>query len=215
MDRDINLAPRLAQLRLDLRMSIAWLKAKFSFLFLHPSICEQAVLAPFRIVLWVVDLVLFSAIIQVGLFMPMAETFHRITIVGIGLNTLAFPLMTLLIALAVPTVILAATVPILAVLPGKLLFWVTSALLALTEFRGEPLWMSYRIPGPPVWVAVGFALSVVAIALALGRNRRALVVSVCLFTVCAGLVVSYPFAPDISRGSLELTALDSGRGEAA
>ena len=215
VEHDINLVPRMAQLRLDLRMSIAWLKAKFSFLHRHPAVCEQAVLAPVRILLWLVDLVLFSAIIQVGLFMPMAEAFHRITIVGIGLNTLAFPLMTLLIALAVPTVILAATVPILAVLPGKLLFWVTSALLALTEFRGEPLWMSYRIPGPPVWVAVGFALALAAIAVTLNRrSRRALIVSVCLFTAFAGLVVSYPFAPDIPRGSLELTALDCGRGEA-
>jgi competence protein ComEC len=214
VEHDINLAPRLAQLRLDLRLIIAWLKAKFSFLHRHPAFCEQAVMLPVRIVLWTLDLVLFSAIIQVGLFMPMAETFHRITIVGIGLNTLAFPLMTLLIALAVPTVILAATIPILAVLPGKLLLWVTSALLVLTGFRGEPLWMSYRTPGPPVWVAVGFALAVIAIALTLGRSRRALVVSACLFITFAGLVVSYPFAPDMPRGTIEVTALDCGRGEA-
>jgi competence protein ComEC len=214
VDHDVNLAPRLAQLRVELRMIVAWSKAKTSLLHRHPSFCEQVVMLPVRVVLWTTDLVLFSAIIQVGLFMPMAETFHRITIVGIGLNTLAFPLMTLLIALAVPTVILAATVPILAVLPGKLLFWVTSALLALTEFRGEPLWMSYRTPGPPVWVAVGFALAVIAIALSLERSRRALVVSGCLFITFAGLVVSYPFAPDIPKRALEVTALDCGRGEA-
>jgi competence protein ComEC len=214
VEPDVNLAPRLAQLRLELRMIVAWLRAKVSFLRRHPSFCEQMIMLSVRIVLWTADLVLFSAIIQVGLFMPMAETFHRITIIGIGLNTLAFPLMTLLIALAVPTVILAATVPILAVLPGKLLFWVTSALLALTEFRGEPLWMSYRTPGPPAWVAVGFALAVIAIALSLGRSRRALVVCGCLFITFAGLVVSYPFAPELPKGALEVTALDCGQGEA-
>ena len=214
VDRDINLAPRHAQFRLDLRMMIAWLRARISFLQQHPAFCEQAVTFPFRIVLWMVDLVLFSAIIQLGLLMPMAETFHRITIVGIGLNTLAFPLMTLLITVAVPTVVLAATVPALAVLPGKLLFWLTTDLLALTEFRGEPLWMSYRIPGPPVWVAVGFALAVVGVALTLRRSRRALLVSVCLFITFAALVVSYPFSPQIPRGLLEVTALDCGRGEA-
>ncbi|HET7100053.1 MAG TPA: ComEC/Rec2 family competence protein, partial [Terriglobia bacterium] len=214
VDRDINLAPRHAQFRVELRMMIAWLKAKVSFLHRHPAFCEQAVTMPFRIALWTVDLVLFSAIIQLGLLMPMADTFHRITIVGIGLNTLAFPLMTLLIAVAVPTVILAATLPVLAVLPGKLLFWLTSGLLALTEFRGEPLWMSYRIPGPPLWVAVGFALAVVGVALTLHRSRRALLVFVCLFITFAAFVVSYPFAPRILSGTLELTALDCGRGEA-
>jgi len=213
-DRDINLAPRHAQFRVELRMVIAWLKGKFSFLERHPALCEQSVTLPFRIVLWTVDLVLFSAIIQLGLLMPMAETFHRITMVGIGLNTLAFPLMTVLIAVAVPTVILAATVPALAVLPGKLLFWLTSGLLALTEFRGEPFWMSYRIPGPPLWVAVGFALAVVGVGLTLRQSKRALLVSVCLFSAFAGLVVSYPFPPKIPRGKVEVTALDCGRGEA-
>jgi competence protein ComEC len=214
VDRDINLAPRHAQFRVELRMIIAWLKAKFFFMRRHPALCGQTVTIPFRIALWTADLVLFSTIIQLGLLMPMAETFHRITFVGIGLNTLAFPLMTLLIAVAVPTVILAATVPALAVLPGKLLFWLTNGLLALTEFRGEPLWMSYRIPGPPLWVAVGFALAVVCVALTLRHSRRVLLVSVCLFSAFAGIVVSYPFPPKIPRGKLEVTALDCGRGQA-
>jgi competence protein ComEC len=214
VDHDANLAPRHAQFRVEVRMMIAWLKTKFSFLHRHPVLGEHAVTMPIRMFLWVVDLVLFSAIIQVGLLMPMAETFHRITIVGIGLNTLAFPLMTLLIALAVPTVILAATVPMLAVLPGKLLSWVTGGLLALTEFRGEPFWMSYRIPGPPLWVAVGFALAVIAVAMFMHRTRRVFFVSGCLFITFAALVVSYPFAPSIPKGALEVTALDCGRGEA-
>lgn len=214
VDRDINLAPRMAQFRLDLRMIVGWLKSRFSFLRRHPVFCEGVVTTPIQIALWTADLMLFSAIIQIGLLMPMAETFHRITFVGIGLNTLAFPLMMVLIALAVPTVILAATVPILALLPGKLLFWVTSALLALTEFRGEPFWMSYRIPGPPVWVAVGFALAVTGIALTLGRNRRLLWASAVGFLTFAGLVVTYPFSPNIPQRMLEVTALDCGRGEA-
>lgn len=214
LDRDINLAPRHARFRVELRMMIGWLEGRSSWLERHPALCENAVTMPFRIALWTADLVLFSAVLQVGLMMPMAETFHRITIVGIGLNTIAFPLMTLLLALALPTVVLAATLPALAVLPGKLLFWVTSGLLALTEFRGEPLWMSYRIPGPPWWVDLGFALTVIAAALTLGRSRRPFFVSVCLFITFVGLVVSYPFAPKVTKDQLEVTALDCGRGEA-
>ncbi|HET9179425.1 MAG TPA: ComEC/Rec2 family competence protein [Terriglobia bacterium] len=214
LDRDINLAPRHARFRVELRMMIGWLKAQSSWLERHPALCENAVTMPLRIALWAADLVLFSAVLQVGLMMPMAETFHRITIVGIGLNTIAFPLMTVLLALALPTVALAATLPALAVLPGKLLFWITSGLLALTEFRGAPLWMSYRIPGPPFWVVLGFALAAIASALTLGRRRRPFFVSVCLFITFAGLVVSYPFASNLPKDQLEVTALDCGRGEA-
>ena len=214
VDRDSSLAPRAGQFRLDLRATIGWFKAKVPFLAGHPVFCEQVVTVPLRICLWTVDLVLFSAILQVGLFMPMAETFHRITIIGIGLNGLAFPLMTVLIALAVPTVLLAATVPVLAVLPGKLLFWVTSALLGVTEFRGAPSWMSYRVPGPPDWIAVGFALAVVAVALTLERSPRLYWGSAAAFTLFAGLVIIYPFSPTLPRGRLEVTALDCGRGQA-
>ncbi|HKT13743.1 MAG TPA: ComEC/Rec2 family competence protein [Terriglobia bacterium] len=213
VDRDINLDPRHAQFRVELRMILTWLKAKLTFLNSHPTLCELSVTTPFRAALWVIDLVFFSSILQLGLLMPMAETFHRITIVGIGLNTVAFPLMAVLIAVAVPTVILAAVVPPLAVLPGKLLFWVTHGLLALTEFRGEPLWMSYRIPGPPAWVALGFALAVVGVTLTL-RRRRALLVFVCLFSMFTGLVVSYPFPARVPKAMIEVTALDCGRGEA-
>ncbi len=211
---DSHVAPRAAQFRLALRAVVSWLRARFSFLDRYPAFCERAVTMPARILLWTVELVLFSAILQVGLFMPMAETFHRITIVGIGLNALAIPLMTLLICLAVPTVILAATVPFLAVFPAKLLFWVTTALLALAESRSEPSWMSFRIPGPPLWVAVGFALALTAVALALGRSRRLFWGSAAVFTVFVALVVSYPFSARIPRGMLEVTALDCGRGEA-
>lgn len=214
LDRDADLAPRLAQFRLDLRAVISWFKARFSFLGRHPSISEHMITGPLRIVLWTIDLILFSAIIQIGLFMPMAETFHRITVVGIGLNAIALPLMTLLIALAVPTVILAATVPFLAALPARLLFWVTSALLAVTEFHGEPFWMSYRIPGPPVWVAVGFALALLAVAFFLGRSRFIFGGAVATLVLFVLVVISYPFPPRIPKGMLEVTALDCGRGEA-
>ncbi len=45
VDRDINLAPRQAQFRLDLRGSIAWLKSKFGFLEAHPRLAEASVTA--------------------------------------------------------------------------------------------------------------------------------------------------------------------------
>ncbi len=209
-----TLPPRAAQLRLDLRSLIEWAKARLPFLGRHPALAERAVTIPGRSGLWIVDLMLFSAIIQVGLFMPMAATFHRITLVGIGLNALALPLMTVLIALAVPTVILSATLPALAVFPGKLLLWVTNALLATTELHRIPDWLSYRIPGPPAWVAVGFAVSLFAVAWSLGRRARVFKVSLGAFAVFAWVVVAYPFPAKLPRGRLETTALDCGRGEA-
>ena len=62
---------------------------------------------------WTANILLFSAVLQVGLLLPMATTFHRVAFAGVGLNALAIPLMTLLLALAVPTVLLGALFPAL------------------------------------------------------------------------------------------------------
>ena len=210
---DSNLPPRSAQFRLDVRALIGWSKKRFPFLNGHPALAEQAITVPARIGLWVLELMLFSAVLQVGLLMPMAETFHRITLVGIGLNALAIPIMTVLLGLAVPTVLLSAAAPAIAVFPGKLLFWVTKSLLAVTEFRHYPSWLSYRIPEPPIWVAISFALALITVAWSLGRNARAFAVSLAVFALFASIVISYPFSPRIPKGTLQVTALDCGRGE--
>ena len=63
---------------------------------------------PARLIVWTANILLFSTILQVGLLLPMATTFHRVAFAGIGLNALAIPLMTVLLALAVPTVLLGA-----------------------------------------------------------------------------------------------------------
>jgi competence protein ComEC len=214
VERDGGFPPRVAQFRLDVRSGIRWLKARVAFFDRHPALAEHGVTLPTRMGLWMLDLILLSAVIQVGLLMPMAATFHRITVVGIGLNGLALPLMTVLIALAVPTVILSATLPAVAIFPGKLLLGVTNALLALTEFHHIPSWLSYRIPGPAIWVEVSFALALIAVAWSLGRNKRALAVSLAAFMLFTSVVITYPFPARIPKGRLEVTALDCGRGEA-
>ena len=45
-----------------------------------------AVSCTLSIALWAANMLLFSAILQLGLLLPMAETFHRVTYAGIGLN---------------------------------------------------------------------------------------------------------------------------------
>jgi competence protein ComEC len=214
-DRDVALAPWQAQLRLDIRALIELLKQRISFLRRRVALARGIVIFTLKAVLWAVDLTIFSGILQIGLLMPMAESFHRITLAGIGLNTLAFPVMTVLLGLAVPTVLLSATVPALAVVPGKLLAGVIAILFALSNAPHLPLWLSYRVPSPPAWVAWGFALSVVAAAWLLVQQRpKAFAAAVSLFALFAILVAWYPFAARIPTGELEATALDCGRGQA-
>ncbi len=214
VERDAAFSPRLAQFRLDIRWLIAALTRRQSLLRRHPALALPLIMGPARIGLWTINVLLFSAIIQLGLLLPMAETFHRVTFAGIGLNALATPLVTLLLGVAVPTVILGATVPALAVWPAKLLAIVTRGFLLLTDLPNLPHWLSYRVPEPPAWVSWGFALAIVAAALALARHRRTFWASLAGASIFGALISLHPFSPRLPRGALEVTALDCGGGDA-
>jgi competence protein ComEC len=213
LDFDAALEPRQAQFRLDLRLLIATLGKWFNPLQRHPGVATFMVTTPVRAVLWAANILLFSAILQLGLLLPMAETFHRVTFAGVGLNAVAIPVMTLLLAIAVPTVILAAAVPVLATWPAKLLALVMQVLFALTSLPHLPPWLSYRVPTPPAWVAWGFAISLVLAACSLGRARKAFQLSLVAAAGFAVLVSLHPIAPSLPRGVMEITALDCGGGD--
>jgi competence protein ComEC len=211
---DPSLPPRAAQFRLDIRSAAGWLSRRWPLPGRWPEITMGAITTPLRAGVWVLDLIIFSFILQVGLLLPMAEIFHRITLAGIGLNVFAIPLMTVLLALAVPVVVLNVFAPALAVLPGKLLAFIMKGLFSLTELPHLPHWLSYRVPNPPVWVAWGFALSVVAAAFLLSYSRLAFRISIGAAAICAVLISLHPFPPRIPDGILQVTQLDCGGGDA-
>ncbi len=210
---DAQLAPPQAQFRLDLRALIAALRMRLRFLDQHAALASALVTGPARLLLWAANILLFSTVLQVGLLLPMATIFHRVSLAGIGLNALAVPLMTLLLALAVPTVLLGAVLPALAVWPAKALAVVMAGLFALTNLTHLPSWLSFRVPGPPLWVGCGFVLSILVAAVALGRRAWAFGLSMAALGVMTALVAIHPFAPRLPSGMLEVTALDCGQGD--
>ncbi|MGH9325205.1 MAG: ComEC/Rec2 family competence protein [Terriglobia bacterium] len=211
---DPSFEPRWAQFRLDVRSLAEWLEPRGTFF--RPIPATELVAAPLRLGIWIADLVIFSAILQLGLLLPMAQMFHRVTLAGIGLNALAVPLMTLLLAVAVPVVLLNVFSPILAALPARALALIMAGLFHLTELPRLPGWLSFRVPAPPVWVAWGFALSIVAaaFALALSHHRQPLAVFAVAASIFGLLIALHPLPPRLPGGEFQVTALDCGGGEA-
>jgi competence protein ComEC len=99
-------------------------------------------------------------------------------------------------------------------LPAKALLWVTAAFVAIAEFHRFPSWVTYRVPDPPLWVSVGFGLSIILFGSSIGRNRRMLWCSMVGAGIFAALISFHPFPPRLPRGELEITALDCGGGDA-
>jgi competence protein ComEC len=213
-DRDVRLAPRQAQLRLDVRRTARWVATRTPYLRNHPTAAIALVAFPMRVFVWTFASLVFTTILQVGLMLPLAATFHRVTFAGIGLNALAIPVMTVLLAVALPTVLLGAVWPAATVWPGKLLALIMNLLFSLTTWPHLPAWLSYRVPTPPAWVSWGFAISVVAAACSWGRHRRAFRISAASLVVFAAFISANPFPPRVMGGRLEVTALDCGSGGA-
>jgi competence protein ComEC len=211
---DDRLPPRLAQARLDLRALVQALGRHAGFLDRHPAFARSVVVLPLKVLLWAASLLMFSAVLQLGLLLPMVRTFHRVTFAGVGLNALATPVMTLLLALALPINLLSVVSPALAVWPAKLLSMVMAVLFGLTHLPGLTTWLSYRVPEPPGWVAWGFCGTFIMAAWALRRAPRAVGVSLAVAAVFVALVALHPFPPRLPHGTLELTALDCGQGDA-
>jgi competence protein ComEC len=211
---DLSMAPRAAQFRLDVRQMAGWLEGRIRGLENYPAVAMATVTWPLRAVLWAVGMIVFTAILQIGLMLPLAATFHRVTFAGIGLNALAIPVMIVLLAVAVPTVLLSAVWPAIAVWPAKLLALVMQALFLLTDLPHLPPWLSYRVPTPPAWLGWAFALSLVATAWGLGRTRWMFRLAAAGAMVLAGIISVAPFSPRVQAGRLEVTALDCGAGDA-
>jgi len=211
---DAQLAPKQAQFRLDLRALITGLRKRFRFLDQHGALASAAVTGPTRLIVWMANILLFSTVLQVGLLLPMATTFHRVAFAGIILNALAVPLMTLLLALAVPTVLLGTLFPVVAAWLAKPLAVVMAGLFALTDLPRLPAWLSFRVPNPPLWIGCGFALSLLVAALTLGKHAWTFRLSMAAFGLMTALVAIYPFSPRVPSGILEVTALDCGQGDA-
>ncbi|MCX6633255.1 MAG: ComEC/Rec2 family competence protein [Candidatus Solibacter sp.] len=187
--RDFHMQPRAAQFRIEMRLLAERLRTPL-----------WAVAWPARVLLLVCEIVLTSAVVQLGLALPMVVYFHRLGFSGLSANAFVVPLM-------------GAVVPVgfLAVFSGwqwiariaGLLLWLSQKVVWF-HANLEPNW---RIPTPPIWL--GIALAAVLIVAAVWRSRwPALAVAVLL-----GLLLWHPFAPDVHPGELELTVIDVGQGD--
>jgi competence protein ComEC len=201
VNRDIRLSPLVAQFRVEMRMLVSTLQATT---WLPRRGAAAAVIFPARLFFFVFEIVAISAVVQLGLALPMVEYFHRIGVSGLSANALVVPLMGLVVPIG-----------FLAIFTGSL--WIAKAAGMLLHFSQavvnwhagvEPNW---RIPTPPVWLAIAVAAAMIGAACVrrpLWRGIAAAAVAVSL-----GLLLWSPFAPHVHPGQLEMTAIDVGQGD--
>jgi competence protein ComEC len=201
--RDPLLAPRAAQFRLELRL----LGETLSYYApISQAWAARALALVARVAIFAYDLAVISTVIQIGLALPMAIYFHRISLTGLSANILVVPLLALVVPLGFVAVFSMWRVP--AIVAG----WLLRAGEAIADWHThlEPNW---RVLAPPLWLGVLFCAALLGLSLALRRSRKwswaALTAVLALFA----LIFWHPFPPALHPGELELTAIDVGQGD--
>jgi competence protein ComEC len=201
--RDPRLPPRSAQFRVELRL----LAETLSYYTPIPQAWGAHLLAILaRVAIYAFDLAVISTAIQIGLALPMAIYFHRISISGLSANILVVPLLALVVPLGFLAVFTTWRVP--AAAAGWLLH--AGEIVAGWHTHLEP---DRRVLVPPPWLGVLFTAALLILAFALRRSRRWSVAALALVLALLALIFWHPFPPSVHAGELELTAIDVGQGD--
>jgi competence protein ComEC len=202
VELDPHMEPRTAQFRVEMRLAAEavarWIRAP------NRGVLEALNLGA-RVTFFAFEMAVISTVVQIGLALPMAEYFHRVSFTGLTANLLIVPLLNGVVPVGFIAIFTGWRW--IAAIAAALLRW--SAAIAGWHARQEPSW---RVADPPLWIALGFAASLILMAMVVGRRawRWPALASVLGFFA---LLLWHPARPEVHRGQLELTAIDVGQGD--
>jgi competence protein ComEC len=217
--RDVAHPPRVVQFRLDLRAAARWIAGRLPQRLQRfaNSFCT----APLRVCFRLWEVAVLSTVIQLGMLPVLAHYFHRVSLSGPVSNIGVVLLTGLIVPLGFFTLLVSFVWARLALLAGKLLGVLVAGLLGSVEWFSQLPRASYRIPGPPAWLLIAFFAAFVLLAVAARRRlnqddarlRWTERFAAIALLVLAAIAATYPFAPRLERGRLEVTVLDVGQGD--
>ncbi len=203
-DRDLHLAPRVAQHRVGLRL---YLEPLTGLIPLPRRALSFVVCGLLRVLVWAAELSVVTLVIQTGLALPMAVHFQRVSWGALSANLIILPLL-----------LVAVPVGLLAMLTGwssmaTIAAGAAEGMAAVVDWHAHNLGGDVRVPPPPAWLGVLFGASLVVLALTFHHRRAWQMVATGSTIFFLVLIVVHPFPPSYVPGRLELTALDVGQGE--
>jgi competence protein ComEC len=205
---DWALPPKVAELRLDLRA----VAGRFAPL-LGPRISLVLVGGLAWIGLAGFQLVFLSAVMQMGLALPMAYYFHRVTVVGLPANMLVVPLTEILM----PAAIVALAVGSISLAAAKVPAMITG--FALQLMAGTVHWLSSvraadaRVPTPTIFTIVCTCAALALVMICARRRPRLALAGTLALALSALWIALVPPRPQVHAGVMEITAIDVGQGD--
>jgi competence protein ComEC len=207
-DYDLSLEPRLAQLRLDLRMVAGKISG-----FVGARLARWLVVSAAAFCLALYELLVVSSVTQAVLVLPMRAYFHRAAIIGLPANVLVLPLAGVMLNSGVAAIALSYVFPPLA----RVAAWIAAAALHWT--LGCLGWLArlpvsgWRVPDAGWTVSAVAAAGVLLVFFAVRRSRKIAWAGLAFLFMSAAVAAFYVAPPAVVRGKLEITAIDVGQGD--
>ena len=205
-----TLSPRVVQFRLDLQLIAGrigrFIGEKWSRRMVRGV--SASALSP-----W--ELLFVSAVMQVGLALPMAYYFNRATTIGLPANLIVVPLTQLMMPAAASALALGYISPWLAKLP-VLLTAVALEGIAGTV-RGMGVWrLADLFVAIPSMVVITLAAAALVLAMCTARRQKILAAGELGAILLASLVLAFLApTPLLHPGVLEMTSIDVGQGDSS
>ncbi len=203
-----SLPPQVAQFRLDLRLLARQLTR-----FIGIKWSLRLVRTVTIIFLAAFELLLVSALMQMGLALPMAYYFHRATTIGLPANVAVVPLTQLLMPAAILTIALGYISPLLAKLPALLTTFALQSITGTVHGLGGLRLADLRVATPSL-VMMAAASAALVLAMLCARRRALLALAGLIALLLASLALAFvPPKPQTRAGLLEVTSIDVGEGD--
>lgn len=205
-----SLPPQVAQFRLDLQLIAARLA-----LFAGKSRADRLVRVPVRFLLSLSELIFVSAVMQMGLALPMAYYFHRATTIGLPANFVVVPLTQLLMPAAVAALGLGYISPLLARIPALATSLALSGITGTVHGLGGFRLADLRVALPSPFMSM-LAAAALLLAVWTARKRALLAITglTAIFLTSVALAFFQP-QPLPRSGTLEVTSIDVGEGDSS
>ena len=202
------LPPRVAQFRLDLQL----IEARIGR-FVGQKCSRRVTRGAARFALGAYEVMFVSAVMQLGLALPMAYYFHRATTIGLPANLLVVPLMQLMMPSAASALALGFVSPRLAKLPASLtalaIHGIAGSVHTLSGLRVADV----RVPEPSLLIMI-FAAAALVFAMWAMRRRLLWATAGLTAILTASLVLAFfHVQPRVRAGVMEVTSIDVGEGD--
>jgi competence protein ComEC len=202
------LPPRVAQFRVDLQFIAARVA-----LFVGETWSRRLIRTTVRLSLAAWELLFISAVMQMGLALPMASYFHRATTIGLPSNVIVVPLVQLMMPAAVAALALGYISPWLAKLPVLLTTFAVDGITGTVRGLGALRVSDLRVPMPSL-VMITIAAAALVLAMWSARRRPLLTWTGLIAILLASIALAFiPVAPRTRPGVLEVTSIDVGEGD--